>query len=663
MGSQKKGPADREGSGNRSSRRPDPDNERGRVVVSDEEGEPQPEHRRKSGLGLLTLGALGVVFGDIGTSPLYALREAFASEAAHVSPTPENVLGILSLVFWALTLVIVVKYLIFVLRADNDGEGGILALLALIVPFATTKRKWAVLLALFGAALLYGEGVITPAISVLSAVEGLEVATPALSSFVVPITIVILLGLFLVQRIGTTKVGFVFGPITLVWFVSLAILGIRGIFHHPSVLLAVNPWYAVMFFVNNGMTAYLILGAVVLVITGAEALYADLGHFGIEPIRIGWFAIVFPSLLLNYFGQGALLLEDPTAITHPFFALVPEPLLYPMVFLAMAATIIASQALISGSFSITRQAIQLGYFPRVTIVHTSAKEEGQIYIPLINSALMIGCIALVLGFRKATNLAAAYGLAVVGTMAIGTILFYLVATLRWEWKKSKAITLAVIFLTIEMALLGANAFKLLHGAWLPLVMGAVVFVMMTTWKRGRMLLSEKFEKGSLPVELFVNEITQKPPHRVPGAAVFLTANPHGVPPVLLHHLKHNKVLHETVILLSMMTDEVPHVTRRDRLSVHDLGAGMYRVQARYGFMESPDVQELVNLARRYKLHLKLNETTFYLGRETLITKSSKGMARWRKRLFALMQRNAQSATAFFNIPPNRVVELGAQIEV
>lgn len=622
-----------------------------------------PPAKGARNLSLLILGALGIVYGDIGTSPLYAIRESFLPEH-HIAPLRDNVLGILSLIVWALLLVVVFKYLIFIMRADNRGEGGILALLALL---HTRTRVIApaliLLLGLFGTSLLYGEGIITPAISVLSAVEGLEVATPALSRFIVPITVVILIGLFMMQKHGTARVGTIFGPITLVWFITLATLGISWIVRAPEVLAALSPHYGVKFFINNGMTGYWVLGSVVLAITGAEALYADMGHFGKRPIRIGWFAVVFPALLLNYFGQGALLLTKQS-VKHPFFEMVPGWALYPVVGLATMAAIIASQALISGSFSLTRQAIQLGYFPRLQIVHTSAKAEGQIYIPQVNTILMISCIALVLAFRKSTNLAAAYGLAVVGTMSISSILFFFIARERWHWPTWKAAGLCTLFLSVEFAFLGANVVKFMHGAWLPLVIGAVVFTIMSTWKLGRSILASIFARGAFPVDMFVSEITRHPPHRVAGAAVFLSASKEGVPPVLLHHLKHNKVLHDKVVLLSFVTADVPHVRTPDRAEVIDLGADVYRVCGYYGFMEKPNVPDLLVECGAQGLRLNLAETTFYLGRETLIPGGKRGgMRKWRKKLFALMHRNAQSATAFFEIPANRVVELGAQIEV
>lgn len=623
-------------------------------------GHPKASSPRQ--LALLVLGALGIVYGDIGTSPLYAMREAF-SPLHGIAKTEANVLGVLSLIFWALTLVVVFKYLTFIMRADNRGEGGILALLALLHGRSRAIAPALVLaLGLFGTSLLFGEGVITPAISVLSAIEGLEIATPALSHFIVPITVSILIGLFMMQKHGTARVGAIFGPITLLWFLALAVLGLMWIVREPRVLAAINPLHAVQFFMHNDSRGFLLLGSVVLVITGAEALYADMGHFGRTPIRVGWFAIVFPALLLNYLGQGALLLTH-SDVKHPFYEMVPGVLLYPIVGLATLAAIIASQALISGSFSLTRQAIQLGYLPRLQIVHTSARAEGQIYIPQVNTALMVSCIALVLGFRASTNLAAAYGLAVVGTMTISSLLFFFIAKEHWHWKTWQAAGLTSIFLVTELAFLGANAVKLLHGAWLPLFMGAVMFTAMSTWKRGRSMLAQVFAKSAFPVELFVDEIKRSPPVRVSGTAVFMTANTAGVPPVLLHHLKHNKVLHNHVVLLSLVTEDVPHVRAKDRVELTDLGAGLYRVTGHYGFMEKPVVPDVLAQCKSRGLKFNMADTSFYLGRETLIPSSKGTMMRWRKKLFGLMHRNAQSATAFFEIPANRVVELGAQIEV
>ncbi len=646
----------------------EPESEPRQTTLAAAGGHAEPDGQshasRTRGLGLLVLGALGVVYGDIGTSPLYALRESF-QPAHHIAPIHDNVLGILSLIVWSLLLVVVVKYLIFIMRADNRGEGGILALLALLHTRTRLRAPALVLsLGLFGTALLYGDAVITPAISVLSAVEGLEIATPAFTPFMVPITVLLLIGVFWLQKNGSARVGNIYGPITLVWFVVMAILGVVWITREPEVLTALSPHYAVLFFIRNGINGFLILGSVVLAITGAEALYADMGHFGKKPIRVGWFAVVFPALLLNYFGQGALLLNRGR-VTHPFFEMVPAWVLLPAVILATAAAIIASQAMISGAFSITRQAIQLGYFPRIGIVHTSARTEGQIYIPQVNTLLMVSCIALVLTFQRSSNLAAAYGLAVVGTMSISTVLFYFVAREHWGWPKAAAISLCSVFLFIELAFVAANLVKFLHGAWLPLVIGIGIYVIMITWKRGRTLLAARFARSSLPAELFVADLARQTLPRVQGNAVFLSANTDGVPPVLLHHLKHNKVLHEQVLLLSFITEDIPHVRPGDRVELVELGPQFYRATAHYGFMEKPNVPALLDTLETKGLTLKLPETTFYLGRETVLPSSKKSLAmsRWRRKLFAVMHRNAQSATAFFEIPANRVVELGAQIEL
>lgn len=617
------------------------------------------------GLALLTLGALGIVYGDIGTSPLYALKEAFGGSHA-VPVTAANILGILSLIFWSLVLIVVIKYLTFVLRADNQGEGGVLSLLALLARGngeKDSRRPIIIAAGLFGAALLFGDGIITPAISVLSAVEGLEVAAPGLERLVVPLTIAILVGLFLVQKRGTAGIGRLFGPVMVVWFACLAVLGLTGILGQPSVLGAVDPRHAIQFFAVNRGLGFLALGTVVLVVTGVEALYADLGHFGIRPIRLGWYAVVFPALLLNYFGQGALLLGDPGAVVNPFFQLVPAWGLYPMVALATVATVIASQALISASFSITRQAVQLGYFPRVTIVHTSASAAGQIYIPEMNAALMIGCIALVIGFRESTNLAAAYGMAVVGTMTITTVLFYFVAREVWGWSAVRAGALGGLFLAVDLAFLSANAVKITHGGWLPLIVAAVVYALMTTWKSGRARLEADLRSRTLPLDLFLADIARSCPVRVPGTAVIMTRESDGVPPVLLHHFKHNKVLHEDVVLLSVVSRNVPVVPDAARVEIRDHGQGFHRIVARYGFMETPDIPALLAPCRSAELDFPPLGTTFVLGRETLLVTGRPGMARWRKHLFALLARNARPATAFFNIPPNRVVELGTQLEL
>jgi KUP system potassium uptake protein len=619
----------------------------------------------------LVLAALGVVYGDIGTSPLYAFRECFSGEHG-VPPTVDNVLGILSLIVWSLNFVVSLKYISLVMRADNRGEGGILALMALVRLKGSAGRlrirRVLLPLGLFGAALLYGDGVITPAISVLGAMEGLKVVASAFDPFVVPITVAILLGLFLFQKRGTAGVGAIFGPITLVWFVSISLLGIRGILIDPSVVRALNPWYAVKFFVEDGLRGFLVLGAVVLVFTGGEALYADMGHFGKRPIRIAWFGLVLPALLLNYFGQGALLLHSPEAALNPFYALVPTPLLVPMIVVATLAAIVASQALISGAFSLTQQAVQLGYCPRVTIKHTSHTEAGQIYIPEVNQALAVACIWLVLAYRSSSNLAAAYGIAVTGTMTITTLLYYEVMRGRWGWPLWKAGGLAGLFLVVDATFFAANLVKVAHGGWFPIVVAVAIFTLMATWKQGRALLAGIMRENALPMDLFLQDIARRKPPRVPGVAVFLTSDASGAPPVLLHHLKHNQVLHERVILLSVVTKEIPLVDEAERLRSVTLGEGFCQVIAHYGFMETPDIPAVMKALSQppptgLGLTINLMQTTFYLGRETLIATGGRQMAGWRKKLFIVMTRNAQSAAAFFGLPPNRVVELGAQIQL
>jgi KUP system potassium uptake protein len=614
----------------------------------------------------LLLGALGVVFGDIGTSPLYAIKDCFAPENPHrVEVTPENILGILSLVFWALFMVVAVKYLTFILKADNQGSGGILALLALVPPKKGEPGPTGplVLLVLFGAALLYGDGVITPAISVLSAVEGLEVATSSLKDAILPITVAILLGLFLVQKRGTEGVGTVFGPVTLVWFGTIAALGAHWISKNPAVIGAVDPRYAVHFFVEHKIHGFLILGSVVLCITGGEALYADMGHFGREPIRTAWYAIVWPALVINYFGQGACLLLNPAAAANPFYALVPSWALYPTVAIATAATIVASQALISGAFSLTQQAVQLGYFPRVTIVHTSKDTEGQIYVPEINRALLVACIWLVLSFKTSGSLAAAYGIAVTGTMGITTVVYYVVVTRRWNWPLWKALPPVILFLIIDISFFGANFAKIASGGWFPIAMAAAIFTVMTTWKTGRKFLAEAFKADVLPLQQFLDDVRDTKPHRVRGTAVFMASNPNGTPPVLLHHFKHNQVLHEQVVLLSIINERVPEVSSEKRLEVTNLGQGFYRVAARYGFMQTPNVPSLLLSAKDQGLSLELRSTSYYLGRETLLPTGRSKMSKWRKGLFAFISRNARPATAYFGLPPGRVVELGMQIDL
>ncbi|MBK8131893.1 MAG: potassium transporter Kup [Gammaproteobacteria bacterium] len=613
----------------------------------------------------LALAAIGVVYGDIGTSPLYTLREVFAG--SHSLPlTPGNLLGILSLVFWALFIVITLKYVSFMMRADNRGEGGIMALIALTLRAVKRHQRlrWVLMsLGLFGAALFFGDVVITPAISVLSAVEGLKVAAPALGSYVVPITLVVLVVLFMVQVRGTASMGALFGPIMCLWFLVLAILGLISILAEPSVLRAVSPLYAVRFFLDHHWYGVLALGAVVLAVTGGEALYADMGHFGRRPIRLAWLWFVWPALLLNYFGQGALLLRDPTATQNPFYLLAPSWGLYPLVALATAATVIASQAVISGAFSVTRQAMQLGYCPRLTVVHTSAREIGQIYIPLVNWGLLAGVVVLVLIFRSSSNLAAAYGIAVTGTMAIDTILAAVVAATLWSWSRFAAIACAVAFLVVDLAFFGANVVKLFHGGWVPVVIAVAVFTLFSTWKRGRELLLRRLGLGAIDLDSFLAGIAAHPLHRVPGTAVFMTANIEGVPHALLHNLIHNKVLHERVVLLTVTNEDVPSIPAEERIALEPLAENFYRMLLRYGFKDEPDVPAALQACDAMGFEFNLMETSFFFSRETLISTKVPGMAQWREKLFISMARNAAGAMTFFRIPTNRVVELGSQVEL
>ncbi len=622
-------------------------------------------------LGILTLTALGVVYGDIGTSPLYAIKECF-SPIYGLKPTAENVYGILSLVVWALTLVVSVKYVSFILRADNRGEGGTFALLALIFPRRSPdssggKGRVLVALALFGTALLYGDGIITPAMSVLGAMEGLEIALPNMASAIVPIAVVILAGLFAAQRVGTDRVGKLFGPLMAVWFVIIATLGIVEIAKAPAILASVNPMYALAFAKSNGSLSFFVLGSVVLVVTGGEALYADMGHFGRRPIRVAWLALVFPALLLNYFGQGALLMRDPSAVENPFFLLAPKALLIPLLVIATMAAIIASQALISGAFSITRQGIQLGYIPRMEIRHTSETSEGQIYIPEVNWFIAVSCLMIVVAFKNTAALGAAYGIAVTGTMLITTVLFHVVARLRFRWPEWKAWLVTSAFLVMDIGFFSANAAKIAHGGWVPLAIGLVLFLLMLTWKRGRLLLNTRLAEGSMPIGLFLDGVEKSSVHRVAGTAVFMTGNDDGVPPVLLHHLKHNKVLHERVLLVSVKTSDSPETSASERVKVVPLGQGFWRVVATYGFMQSPNVPQVLEVVDQMGIRCRPMETSYFLGRERLIPTKGRDtdpftIARWRKIIFSIMARNARSATEFFAIPPNRVVELGTQIE-
>ena len=640
----------------------------GEMGLAEEEEHGHRPPRGGKYIALLALGALGVVYGDIGTSPLYAFRESF-HEGYGLAVTPENVLGILSLIFWALILVISVKYLVFVMRADNRGEGGILALTALIFPRDRRNNgrrdvRWLlIMLGLFGTALLYGDGMITPAISVLSAVEGLEVATPFFEPYIIPITIAILVALFLFQSRGTGSVGKVFGPMTLLWFTVLALLGIRWILRQPHVFLAMNPLYGWHFFRLNGLRGFLVLGSVFLVVTGGEALYADMGHFGKTPIRLAWFSVVLPALMLNYFGQGALLLVRPEAVENPFYSMAPAWALYPVVIIATTATVIASQALITGAFSLTMQAIQLGFLPRMEIVHTSAREVGQIYIGSINWTLMVACIGLVVAFGSSSNLAAAYGVAVTTTMVVTTLLLGVVARERWQWALPVTLVVMAFFLVIDLAFWGANLVKIPAGGWFPLVIGAIVFTLMTTWKRGREILRERLRVGSVRFVDFAKRIRAEKTIRVPGTAIFMNSDPQGTPPALIQNLRHNKVLHERVILLSIRTRMRPYIPPEKRLEIEELGQGFYRVIMHYGFMETPNVSRDLPLSKEQGLDLDPHKVSFFLGRERLFATERPGMALWREKLFILMSRNARSATDYFGLPPGRVVELGIQVEL
>ena len=624
-----------------------------------------PPHGRY--LARLALLALGVVYGDIGTSPLYALREAFHRQHG-IPVTSGNVLGVLSLIFWSLLLIVTVKYHVVIIRADNKGEGGVLALMALVngsrVARGLTPRRLMIVLGIFGAALLYADGALTPAISVLSAVEGLEIAVPTLQHSVILLTsLAILVGLFLVQTRGTAAVGAIFGPVMLVWFLTIAVLGLNGILRNPGVLGAVLPTHAVQFLAEDPGRGLLVLGAVFLVVTGGEALYADLGHFGHSAIQLAWFTIPLPALLLNYFGQGALLLAHPETAANPFYFLAPANTLYFLIPLATAAAIIASQAVISGAFSLTRQAVALGYIPRMEIEHTSSREIGQIYVPNINRMLLVLTIALVLGFQTASNLAGAYGVALSTLMALTTVMFYVMSREVWGWSVVKAASVSGAFLVVDLTFLVANALKIWHGGWVPLVIAIALYFLMTTWKGGREILSKRIAEQSLPVKLLLADIAAEPPIRVPGTAVFMYGSSDGTPPALTLNLAHNKVLHEKIVFLTIITEDVPHVPADQRVIVKRAGKGFHRVTARYGFMQDPDISEVLAACKENHLDIPLAGTTFFLGRETLIASDRPGMALWRGRLFAFMSRNALRATAFFKIPPNQVFEVGAYVEL
>lgn len=618
------------------------------------------QHEKR--LAPLALAALGVVYGDIGTSPLYALKEVFAG--AHPVPiTPENILGVLSLVVWSLVIVVSVKYVVFIMRADNKGEGGIMALMALALRKAEGRRETAAIMlaGIAGAALFYGDGVITPAISVLSAVEGLEVATPALKAYVVPLTIGVLIGLFVFQRKGTASIGGLFGPIVCVWFAALALLGVVNILHDPGVLRAFNPEYALRFFAADRLLGFLALGGVFLVVTGGEALYADMGHFGRKPVQLAWFGLVLPSLLLNYFGQGALLIHDPEAIRNPFYLLAPEWALYPLVALATAATVIASQAVISGAYSITREAIQLGYAPRMEVQHTSEQQIGQIYLPAINWTLLVAVIALVLGFRSSTSLAAAYGIAVTGTMVITTGLAFIVVRRIWGWGWLRSALLIAFFLAVDLVFFAANAIKIEDGGWFPLVFGLGVFTLLGTWKRGRELLHQRMASEAIALDPFIQGLDSESVMRVPASAVFLSSNPDAVPHALLHNLKHNMVLHQRVAVVTVRVADVPHVPEDEQIEARTLPNGFFRIIVHYGFKDEPDIPKALDRCASFGISFDTMTTSYFLGRETLIPKLGSEMWLWREKLFVAMFRNAGSAASFFRIPPNRVVELGTQI--
>ena len=609
----------------------------------------------------VTLTAIGVVYGDIGTSPLYAMRECFFGSHS-VPPTHDNVLGVLSLIIYSLLLVISIKYIAIVMRADNQGEGGILALTSLLPARGGAVRPILVPLGIVGAALIYGDGMITPAITVLGAVEGLTVATPVFEPYVVPVAVGILCVVFGIQRYGTHRVGRLFGPVMLVWFTTLIVLGISWIVEAPVVLGAVNPAHAVAFFSDNGLHGFAVLGSVFLVVTGGEALYADMGHFGRRPIRLAWFCLVLPALLINYFGQGALLLLDPTA-AQPFFQLAPTWALFPLVVLSTAAAIIASQALISGAFSLTRQAIQLGYAPRLDVEHTSSWEMGQIYVPQVNWFLAISCILIVIGFGSSAALAAAYGIAVALTMVITGVLLPVIERQRWGWPLPMVVAFAAVFVTIDLSYVGGNLFKIFEGGWLPLAIAALIFTLMTTWKTGRRLVAERLTARAFPLEEFAAAIAATPPTRVTGTAVFMTAQPTGTPAALAHNLRYNKILHDNVVVLTVTTAPVPHMPDEERVTVQPLGNGLYNARVQYGFMEDPDVPEALARLRELGVPIDPDDVTYFLGRETIVVSSRQGMAIWREKLFVLMARNAVRATAFFKLPPERVVELGVQVEM
>ena len=632
-------------------------------------GAPQPidqSHHPQAPLSHLALAALGVIYGDIGTSPLYTIKECFTGKHG-VTPAPDNILGILSLIFWSLMLVVGLKYVVFIMRADNKGEGGIFSLLAMLQGQLKKGEKWwgtLTILAAAGAALLYGDGVITPAISVLSAIEGLNMATDAAAGYVVPLTCLVLVFLFFVQRHGTAIIGKVFGPIMILWFGTIGFLGLLAILRQPAILSALNPWYAIHYFAINHIHGIVSLSSVVLCITGGEALYADMGHFGRAPIRLTWYCVVLPGLVLNYYGQGALLLQHPEiAEVNPFYALTPQSLLYPMVALSTLATIIASQAMISGVYSLTQQAIQLGFTPRMRIIHTSEQASGQIYMPTVNWTLMLACLTLVLVFKESSRLAAAYGIAVTATMAITSFMYFQVIHLKWKWPLWQSLVLLCLFLFFDGSFLSANLLKVVDGGWITICIAALILISMITWRDGRVLLAKHYQLMRLPADVFLTDLAEHSLQRTTGTAVFMSITPEGIPHTLLHHLKHNDALHERVLLLSILAAETPIVPPGDRVVLEDLGQGFYRIKASYGFMEAPNMPEILEQVSAKGVEIDIYSTSFFLGRETLFATGPAPMAQWRKKMFIFMSRNAWNATSYFKLPPDRVVELGNQVEL
>lgn len=613
----------------------------------------------------MTVAAIGIVYGDIGTSPLYTIKEVFSKEHG-LDLTPANLLGVISLIFWGLTIIVSLKYVTLILRADNRGEGGIMALMALALSSVTKASRWhfpLTVMGVFGATLFYGDSVITPAISVLSAIEGLEVATPALTPYVVPLTVIVLVALYALQAHGTAGIGKWFGPIMIVWFAVLATMGVINIAKAPQILAALNPWHALQFLLNNRMIAFVALGAVVLAFTGAEALYADMGHFGKRPIRTAWFMLVFPALALNYLGQGGLLLADPGAIANPFYHQLGAWSIYPLVVLSTAATVIASQATISGTFSMTKQAIALGFLPRMKIEHTSASEIGQIYISLVNWLQLIAVVIAVVGFGSSSNLAAAYGIAVTATMLVTTVLTFFVVRYRWKYSLFVSLGATGFFALIDATFFSANVLKIFHGGWFPLLLGMILFTVMVTWKGGRQLVFENLQKHAIPLEEFLASLWVDPPVRVRGTAIFLRGETDGVPHAMLHNLSHNKVLHERVVFLTVHIQEVPWVRQEEQVQIIDLGHQCYQMNIRYGFKNEPDIPLVLGLCKRLGFEFEMMDTSFFIARQTLISTPGAGMALWRERLFVMMSRNARGAADYYQIPTNRVIELGTQVEI